>query len=198
MHTEMGENLRRIEHILYYEIGPLMKYLNIHRSISFLDIQNKGLEIIFGKRVLYKEDDMPPMSPEEKFEKAIYDNSRPMTTGVEIGSKYYIGNLPRYFTIFGNQLFFNNRWSERTICRVGIRENGPGAWAPSIDIPVGAFYRRTEKNGQISYAWFRVKEQYYAYIEIVGNGIDVIQIKDDNGEQIASWTSYIAYDIDLG
>ena len=67
MHTEMGENLRRIEHILYYEIGPLMKYLNIHRSISFLDIQNKGLEIIFGKRVLYKEDDMPPMSPEEKF-----------------------------------------------------------------------------------------------------------------------------------
>ncbi len=198
MHPETAENLRRVDHILYHEIDPLLKYLNKHKSISLSDVEKSGPKILFGEEILYEHDEVPPLAPEERLKKEIIDQMRPLYAPFStIGEIYYIGNLPRYLRIVDDRLFFNNRWSEHSVCGVGIREFGPDAWSPSISLPVGAFFRRISSDRQTEYGWCRAKEKLQLYIESVGNGIDVIEIEKKDGDHTAVWTTYVAYDIDL-
>lgn len=195
MHIEQAENVKRYNHILYYEIGPLMKYLNQHRSLSFLDIEKGGVKALLGNYIpLTDNENLPPISPEEKFEKALQDCMSPLILPESIvNERYYVGNLPVYFTISGDRIFFNNRWYEKRIQKLGVREEGPDAWGACVNLPMGVWFRRTHNFGDEVFGWYKTKGEDRVWIETVGYGIEVIEM---TGEETIKWTAYIAYDLD--
>lgn len=196
---EMSEDLQQLQLISNYEFGNLIKYLKDHKSISFLDIERNGLQLMFGFDVLYDLQNVPLMSKEEQLQMALNEATSPIyAPGTKVNNSFFIGNLPRYFMIKGDKLYFNGNWVEKKVSYVGVREDGPDAWGASVQIPAGAFFRRISNNYNIVYGWFRTQDKQCTYVEQVGHGIDVIEILNGNKDKTASWISYIAYDLDSG
>ncbi len=194
MHVELMEDLKRYEHILYYEIGVLMKYLNNHRSLSMLEIGKNGAEILFGRFMPLEDDNKLSDSDsdlEEKLKKSLRDCTKPLILpNSVVKSGYYVDDLPSYLTISGNKLFFKGKWFEKEHCDLGVREEGPDAWGACLTLPLGAWFRR--KNGGTLTAWYRTRQEERIWFEFAGNGIEVIEIKEDG---TVKWTDYLTYEL---
>ncbi len=191
-HLELIEKLNRYEHILYYEIGVLMKYLNNHRSLSMLELEKNGAEILFGRFIPLADDSkLSCLNLDDQKEKSLKNCFEPLfLPGSAVKSGFYVDDLPSYITISGNRLFFKGKWFEKEHCGLGVREEGPDAWGACVKLPLGAWYRRKNK-GTLT-AWYRTRQEETIWFEFAGNGIEVIEMKD--GDTI-DWKDYWTYEL---
>jgi len=193
-HIELLGNIKRLDHILYYEIGPLMQYLIDHRYMNFLELLKNGFDVFFDDFIKkeFGEREHFELSPEEKLERVILEETQVIyEPGTVVNERYYVGSLPPYITIVGDKAFFNGEWYSKEIIKAEVREEGLDAWGYYVDMPMGIWFRRTSDFGKKGYGWYKTQKHDHVYIESVGNGLESIELKNDE----IIWKSYIAYDI---
>lgn len=195
-HIELLENIKRIEHILYYEIGPLMKYLSEHRCLSFLEMIQTGINRFFRSFEEYQRRNMtiPELSLEEKLERELsgFCSTYLYAPETMVNNRYYVRFLPLSMIEQKDRIFFRGKQYQKEEIYVGIREDGPSAWGYYVELPMGIWFRRTCDKGRKLYGWYKTSKDDFVYIENVGCGLETVEIVGD----ALVWKSYIAYDLD--
>ena len=193
--SQIAETARfRYSEILKGELGDVLDYLSSHVYVNFTRIIDEGLDIIFKDTL---KEERAKKTEKITFMEAFNALANPWTpihAPYTIAHKsYYIGNLPSSMTIMDdNNISFNGKIYSKEVIQVGVREEGPAAWGYGIKLPIEIFFRYTQNFGEKISGWHRVQEHDIVYLELVGSGLETLQIKDDTLE----WKAYIAYDLD--
>lgn len=100
--------------------------------------------------------------------------------------------FPYNIYFMGDILFYEGKNYEVEMYKVGIREEGPDAYAGFIHVPEHAWCRILSNYGATCTDWTYTENGQRVYLETTGSGVEYVKITDDNKIE---WKVGIGYEI---